>query len=59
MRDTVTRSTAVSAVKFCLRLFNLPPIGALDSVPGDMSDDIWSCFDFTQQPLDPQSPVPM
>ena len=43
----------VSVVKFCLRNFNLPPLGALDSKPGDKSDDMADCFDLTQKPLPP------
>ncbi len=49
----------VSLVKFCLRTFNLPPLGALDAVPGGKSDDMWDCFDFAAAPrLAPPSPVP-
>ena len=43
----------VSVVKFCLHNFNLPPLGALDTHPGDMSDAMADCFDFTQKPLPP------
>jgi len=43
----------VSIVKFCLKTFGLRPLGALDVVPGDLSDDMMDCFDFTQAPLKP------
>lgn len=52
----------VSLVKFCLRTFGLQPFGApppaLD--PGDPSDDMWGCFDFTAAPrLGVPSSVPV
>jgi phospholipase C len=40
----------VSLVKFCLRNFGLPSLGAFDAIAGDMSDDMWNCFDFTTPP---------
>ena len=43
----------VSVVKFCLGNFKLPSLGALDSNPGDKSDAMDDCFDFTQKPLPP------
>jgi phospholipase C len=43
----------VSVVKFCLKNFGLPPLGALDAAPGDRSDDMMDCFDFAQTPLKP------
>ena len=45
----------VSVVKFCLRAFNLPPFSNAPAfAPGDRSDDMWDCFDFTAPPrLDP------
>jgi phospholipase C len=49
----------VSLVKFCLRNFNLPPLGAFDALPGDRSDDMWNCFNFAAPPrLAPPSMVP-
>lgn len=49
----------VSLVKFCLRNFNLPPLGAFDALPGDRSDDMWDCFNFAAPPrLAPPSMVP-
>ncbi len=50
----------VSLVKFCLGTFNLPPLGGLDSAPGDRSDDMGDCFDFSGPPrLNPPSPIPV
>ncbi|TMJ13389.1 MAG: hypothetical protein E6H02_05130 [Bacillati bacterium ANGP1] len=49
----------VSLVKFCLRNFSLPPLGALDASAVGKSDDMWDCFDFTAPPrLAPPSPKP-
>ena len=49
----------VSLVKFCLRNFHLPSLGAFDALPGDRSDDMWDCFDFAAPPrLAPPSMVP-
>ncbi len=49
----------VSLVKFCLRNFRLPALGAFDALPNDKSDDMWSCFDFASPPrLAVPSPVP-
>jgi len=49
----------VSLVKFCLRNFGLPPLGAFDAIPGDRSDDMWDCFNFAAPPrLAPPSAVP-
>jgi phospholipase C len=49
----------VSLVKFCLRNFKLPALGAFDALPNDRSDDMWSCFDFAAPPrLAPPSPIP-
>ena len=43
----------VSIVKFCLKNFALPPLGALDSDPKGKSDDMSDCFDLAQKPLPP------
>ena len=49
----------VSIVKFCLRNFSLPALGAFDAVPNDRSDDMWNCFNFMAPPrLAAPSPVP-
>src|SRR5215469_13672762 len=49
----------VSLVKFCLRNFALPALGAFDALPNDRSDDMWGCFDFASPPrLAAPSPVP-
>jgi hypothetical protein len=40
----------VSLVKFCLRNFGLPSLGAFNAIPGDRSDDMWNCFNFTAPP---------
>ena len=48
----------VSIVKFCLRNFGLPPLGGFDADPKSLSNDMFSCFDFTQAPLAPPSPTP-
>lgn len=53
-----TFQSHVSIVKFCLRNFGLPPLGALDAAPGDLSGDMSDCFDFSQAPLDPPPPDP-
>ena len=39
-----------SVVKFCLRLFQLPAWNAPALQPGDLSGDLFSCFDFTAPP---------
>jgi phospholipase C len=49
----------VSIVKFCLRNFGLPSLGAFDALPNDRSDDMWSCFNFASAPrLAAPSPLP-
>lgn len=40
----------VSLVKFCLRNFGLPSLGAFDALPNDRSDDMWNCFNFAATP---------
>jgi phospholipase C len=40
----------VSLVKFCLRNFGLPSLGAFDALPSDKSDDMWDCFNFAAAP---------
>ncbi len=48
----------VSIVKFCLRLFNLPPWNAPALAAGDPSGDLWDCFDFAHARRDPPSAIP-
>jgi phospholipase C len=49
----------VSLVKFCLRVFGLPSLGAFDADPNSPSDDMWDCFDFTKANPDTSAPNPV
>jgi phospholipase C len=40
----------VSIVKFCLRLFGIPPWNVPALAPTDRSGDMWDCFDFASPP---------
>ncbi len=46
-----TLHSHVSLVKFCARTFGLAPFFTAPAfAPGDRSDDMWDCFDFTSPP---------
>jgi phospholipase C len=48
-----------SIVKFCLRLYGIPPWNVPALAPGDLSGDMWESFDFAAPPrLAPPSTVP-